>query len=1154
MPDRQRLGPCLAVLFILANAAPHLRGAAPTTTETEFFEKEVRPLLVEQCARCHGDKAPKGGLKLTARAHLLQGGDRGPALAPGKPDDSLLIQAIRYENTPRMPPRGKLSARQIGVLERWVKLGAPWPGSPPPPAPVAEAGRFTITEEQRRFWAFQPVRPVSLPAVRHAVRLQSPIDNFILSGLEARGLTPAAPADRAALLRRVTFDLIGLPPTPEEITAFLEDTSPDAYARVIDRLLASPRYGEHWGRHWLDLVRYADARDLIQLPPASDFREIWHYRDWVVESFNRDLPYSDFIRHQLAGDLLPPSSPGGLNKDGIIATGMLALADFVPGDVDKDQMIADYVNDQIDVVSRAFLGLTVACARCHDHKFDPITTEDYYSLAGIFFSTRLIPGPVPGNTPLIKVPLASEAELAQDAADRKRKAELERQIPQAVHREYRALVRRLVAGETARYLAAACAYRQQEKGAGRASLSEVAKKHRIEECLLAGWVAFLARVEKQPDRHPPSLREAAAGKLAGTALEQAAGQLQAALASRLEAETKAPEKTDPAGGLLYRFRADDPNLLTDPAGRVTVLPNHPGALADGKPPTAIPGPVKVNTAINGRSRTVLRFDDNTLLEAPGRAPASGSLFVVFQPAATGKPGARLIGWEDASVGKHGLGVMIEPDGRLHAILRRDGQVGDLADPGRITGFQTVSITWGPKGTTLHRNGAAPSGPGTAITGISSDPAIGALRIGGPGSGSSPRFAGDVAELRIYDRQLSESERQQVEKELHAVWFEGSAKEAARDPLGDLSKELLSPRGPFGVPADEQVRLLSPEVKATLAKSRDELERLRRKPALVPIQAVSVQDGGPKGTRHEGFKDASVFLRGDPKRTGKTVPRGFPLILTGDRRVPITKGSGRRELADWLTDPKNPLTARVMVNRIWQHHFGEGLVRTPNDFGFRGERPTHPELLDYLTARFVESGWSVKAVHRLILLSSTYQQGSRVDAAVVARDPENRLLGRMNRRRLEAEAIRDSLQAVAGELDETPGGPAFADLARPRRTLYLLSARTGANTSDFGTLFDRADPGSIVGRRGESVGAPQALFFLNDPFVSDLARALGRRLTREAPAGDEARIRRLYLLVLGRPPTRAETALGVKLLTRTGTGGWERYCHLILCANEFIYLD
>ena len=355
------------------------RAAEPTGADAEFFEKEVRPLLAEKCGGCHGEAKPKGNLKLTSRAEVLRGGDNGAAIVPGKPDESLLIKAVRYQDEPRMPPKGKLTDKQIEVLEKWVKIGAPWPGAKA--APAAPDGRFVLTDKHRQFWSFQPVRSPAVPEVRTPkADIRNEIDRFILAKLEAKGIAPAGPADKRTLLRRATFDLIGLPPTPAEIDAFLADDSPQAFAKVVDRLLASPLYGERWGRHWLDVVRYADARDLIQLPPESDFRESWRYRDWVVDSFNRDLPYTEFVRAQIAGDLLPSPNSAGFNKDGLVATGLLAIADFVPGDVDKNQMIADYVNDQIDVVGRAFLGLSVACARCHDHKFDPISTEDYYAL------------------------------------------------------------------------------------------------------------------------------------------------------------------------------------------------------------------------------------------------------------------------------------------------------------------------------------------------------------------------------------------------------------------------------------------------------------------------------------------------------------------------------------------------------------------------------------------------------------------------------------------------------------------------------------------------------------------------------------------------------------------------------------------------------
>jgi hypothetical protein len=684
----------------------------------------------------------------------------------------------------------------------------------------------------------------------------------------------------------------------------------------------------------------------------------------------------------------------------------------------------------------------------------------------------------------------------------------------------------------------------------------LATRHGLHEPLLAGWVDYLGRVGERPRaRRPALVIDAAAGKLAGAALERPAAELQQALAALARRPEDLPEKPSLTRAAVLRLRADDPDLRTDSAGRVALWPNCAGTFPDAKPAAPDTGPVRAGATINGHPKTVLRFDGTALVEVPGRAPPRGSLFVVFRNASTARAGQRLVGWEDADVGRHGLGLMADPGGRLHAILRNNGQAGDLVDARRAEGFEVVCVNWGPGGATLHRNGTA-AGSTNAIAGISSDPAIAALRVGGPGSGGSPWFRGDVAEVRVYDRPVSEGERVQVEAELRDIWFKAGAPEAPRrDPLVELYEELLSPRGPFWPPEDERKKLLPPEARARLASLADELDALKKKPPLGAGQAVVVQDGGPPGTRHEGFKDAHVFLRGDPRKPGKVVPRGFPRVLTGERREPITGGSGRLQLADWLVRPDNPLTARVMVNRIWQHHFGEGLVRTTNDFGQRGERPTHPELLDYLAARFVESGWSVKAMHRLIMLSNTYQQGSRADAGAVAGDPDNRLFGRMNRRRLEAEAIRDSLLAVSGRLDLTPGGPAFVDLATPRRTLYLLSARTGANTSDFGRLFDRADPGSVVGRRGQSVVAPQALFFLNDPLVNDLARALAARVAREAPAGSEARIRRLYTLALGRPPTRAELDLGVRLLAPGGSADpWERYCHLILCTNEFLFVD
>ncbi len=1157
---RHLAGWTILLLLCAAALAPAL-AAEPSPAAAEFFEKQVRPLLVERCFACHGNGKSRGGLSLTSRAAVLEGGDSGPAALAGQPEKSRLIRAVRHaDELLQMPPKKKLPQKELAVLERWVKMGLPWPreieGAPKP---------FQITPAQRAFWSYQPVKAGPPPAVKDSSWPRSPLDNFVLAGLERKGLSPAPPADRRTLLRRATFDLTGLPPTPEEMAAFLADRSPGAFARVVDRLLASPRYGERWGRHWLDVVRYADARDLIQLPPASDFREAWRYRDWVVRAFNRDLPYRDFVRYQVAGDLLQPRDPEQMNQDALVATGMLAIADFVPGDVDKDLMIADYVNDQIDVVGRGFMGLTLACARCHDHKFDPVSTEDYYGLAGIFFSTRLVPGPVAGNTPLVRAPLLPrrtiERARAKYAADLRRRAEVQHELAVGADKAHLASLKRLATTQTARYLVAACEYTHRAAGGPAVSLADLARERKLHPTLLAGWVDFLGAERPTAFREwRARFREAAAGKLDRPGLERSARELQRALvevAARLEREAAArpPEQKALAEALVLRFRADDPDMLTNAKGQVTLWPNRGTVPTDAAPAAGRPGPLKATAKMAGRDLPVLRFTGGELLEARRSVPPAGSLFAVYAVSRASKPGQRLVGWEDAAVGRHGLGLMLGPTGDLHAILRNDGRSGDVLHARKGAGeLEMVTVTWGERGTTLHR-GRVAAGASKGIRAISSGPGIEAMRIGGPGSGGGPSFHGDLAEVRVYGRQLDDAARARVEAELHAAWFSPAPRKGGPvSPGVRLYEELVSPRGPFWLKGEDRALLVPADVQARLAALRRELAGLKNVRPLVVPEAVVVQDGGPKGTRHEGFRDAHVFVRGNHKKLGKKVPRRFPVLLAGDRQPAIVEGSGRLQLADWLTRPEHPLTARVMVNRIWQHHFGEGIVRTPNNFGERGERPTHPELLDYLAHQFVESGWSVKAMHRLIMLSSAYRQSGRASAAALAGDPDNRLFGRANRRRLEAEAIRDSLLAVAGRLDYSMGGPAFQGLAVPRRTNYLMSARTGANTSDFGALFDRADPTSIVEKRSASTVAPQALFFLNDPFVVEQAKALAERLAREAGGPEEA-IRRLYAIVFGRPPTRAEEAVGLRLLAPVaGVRPLERYCHVVLCTNEFLYVE
>jgi hypothetical protein len=787
---------------------PAMRASEPTALEGEFFEKKVRPLLVERCFECHGGgKKVRGGLSLASRAAILAGGDSGPAAVAGNAAQSLLLQAVRYQGDLHMPPKGKLTDAEIATFTRWVGMGLPWP-SADSRSGGQPAVKSSITEEQKRFWAFQPACPVSVPAVTDSTWPRSDLDRFILASLEVKGLRPAKQADRRTLLRRITFDLTGLPPTPEDMAAFLNDRAPDAFAHVVDRLLASPHYGERWGRHWLDVARYADsfdARALSEAARSMDITEAWRYRDWVVDAFNRDLPYDQFVTLQLAGDLLAtPGKGGGPNVEGVIATGILAIGNWGGGDADKEKMVTDIVDDQLDIVGRAFMGLTITCARCHDHKFDPISTEDYYGLAGIFFSTHILPdvGPRTNGPNMLRIPLISPEELAKRDQDQTHVALLEKQLKAVV---------------------------------------------------------------------------AAGARQAGRAL----------------------------------------------------------------------------------------------------FPRSGPL---------------LAAW----------------DSRSHA--------------------------------------------GEAV-----------------------------------------------------------------------------------------------------GRLRSELAALRKNPPLAVPVAHGAQEGGIKGSGHEGTHDVRVHVRGSYLRLGERVPRHFPRILAGSQQPPITTGSGRLELARWLASPEHPLTARVMVNRLWQQHFGEGIVRTPNNFGKLGERPTHPELLDWLAGQFVQSGWSIKHLHRLILLSATYQQASEPEQETLRGDPDNRLFGRMNRRRLEAEEIRDSLLAVAGRLKPTAGGPATRDFADPRRTLYQMTIRS--DRSGFGPLFDVPDSTATAEKRITSTIAPQALFLLNHPFVLEQTQVLSRRILAVAPENRQ-RIQFAYQLLHGRQPTAEEVQIGLNLLARSGLveRNWEEYCQVLFCANEFIYVD
>jgi hypothetical protein len=747
----------LAALALGVPAAP--AGAAdPGPDGVAFFENQVRPLLVKSCSECHGPTRQRASLRLDSREAVLRGGDSGPAAVPGKPSESLLVRAVGPDGPVHMPPKGKLKDEQVTVLKRWVEMGVPFP---PGSAAVAVRGGG-VTEADKDFWSFRPITLPAIPAVRDASWPLTEIDRYILAKLEARGIKPAPPAGKRTLIRRATYDLTGLPPTPEEVDSFVHDDSPDAFARAVERLLASPAYGERWGRHWLDVVRYADtAGETADYPAPLAYR----YRDWVIDAFNSDLPYDEFVREQIAGDLLALHIPRERYAACVTATGFVAISRRFGYDPENYQHLT--IQDTIDTTGQAFLGLTLGCARCHDHKFDPVTRADYYALYGIFDSTR------------------------------------------------------------------------------------------------------------------------------------------------------------------YAF---------------------PGSEQHQRPYDLVP--------------------------------------------------------------------LISPDEAKALEARRD------------------------------------------------------------------------AERAALEAEIKKLEADQKTKEPRTV----------DKPLGE---------------------------------KRARLEALKKQ-ELYPM-AFAVCEGKPH--------DVRIHKRGEPADLGELAPRRFLEVLGGDR-LPAGAGSGRLELARWLTRPENPLTARVMVNRVWEYHFGVGLVATPNDFGTRGKPPSHPELLDYLAARFREEGWSVKALHRRIMLSRVYQESSRVDAQAAALDPENVLLGHARRSRLDAESLRDSLLALSGRLDRSPAGPhpfpppeqwhfsqhaPFATVyPSDRRSVYLMTQRLRRHP--FLALFDGADTNATTPQRNLTTVPTQALFLMNDPFVHEQAAGFASRLLAARP--DEAgRVALAYRMALGRPPTAEESAEAAAFLSR-----------------------
>ena len=1058
----------------------------------EFFEKKIRPVLVAHCFECHSADSQESGLRVDSLAAMLTGGERGPAIVPGNPDESLLISAVRHSDTLQMPEKRKLPQSIIDDLAQWVRDGAAWPDQTPVVGAAMPAAKERLpTEDEKKFWAFQPAQRSSIPAVvdnKHWAR--TPIDQFVLEQLESRKLHPNRIADKRTLLRRATLDLVGLPPGPEDVKAFLADESPTALATVVERLLASPQYGERWGRHWLDVVRYADSNGLDE---NLAFANAWRYRDYVIEAFNSDRPYDEFLREQLAGDLLPLSSNDDVQLRRIVATGFLSLGAKMLAEDDPVKMEMDIIDEQVDTLGKAVLGMTFGCARCHDHKFDPISAHDYYALAGIFKSSKTM-----DNFSVVarwqERPVAT-AEIV--AARDHQKAEAD-----AVQSE----INKHVQTETDRISAEA---RKQLA----AYLMAADRQLRIDETLRD---ATPAAEDETRNSTPASVLLEAEDYARGNVLKDTTsyGVGIGVLVNRGELPNYTEYDVEISDAGLYQIDL----RYTAAAARPTMV------LIDGKPiRTDAAGQVTGTWTPESQKWFVEAIVELSAgkhlvrLENAGPFPHIDKLFL--SPARG----------NDAALTADADNLHL-PDGVLHAPIVLNWK--KLLTLQRDVADSPFALWWQFRTTGSL---AADGNPSQLTAWLVAAPAPTTL-----------------AQLARRYQELAESE---------------DAPDAM--PLKNL---LGGGDNPFS-PGDKAEASFSDAAVAELKTLREKKTAIAAAIPVVP-EAMAVSDGTPQNLK--------IHLRGSHTTLGVEVPRRMPHIFSkGDEPTITSAVSGRLELADWLTRADHPLTARVLVNRIWQAHFGEGLVRSSDNFGQLGEKPSHPELLDWLAVDFVENGWSIKSLHRLNLNSAVWQQTSEFNDSAAATDPENRLLWRMTRRRLEAEAIRDSLLAIGGDLDTTMGGTLLPIENRkyvtstaninldvyetPRRTIYLPVVRSALN--DFLTAFDFGDPSSMSGQRDRTTVAPQSLFLMNSNLVATQSANLAKLLL-DLPSDDASRIADAFVRFYSRPPTRAEIESSLNFMTSYADNlrshgtvadelrlrSWQAFCRALMATNEFLYVD
>ena len=1248
--------PAVWLLAAAAGLAPvPVSAASPETGGPGFFENRIRPVLAEYCYQCHSAAAKKigGGLKLDTKEDFLKGGIDGPVVVPGDPGASLLVRAVRYDDPERQMPPQKSGGRKlpdavIADLSRWVEMGAPYPETPAADQPAAKPP-----------WSLAPVMDPAPPPVKDPAWAATSIDPFILARIGAQGLTPAPKADPLTLIRRVTFDLTGLPPTPEEIDAFAADAGPDAFAKVVDRLLASPHYGGHWGRHWLDVVRYADtAGDTADYP----LPEAWRYRNYVIDAFNADKPYDVFLREQIAGDILARQGPPQRYAEQVTATGYLALSRRFGFDSENYHHLT--IQDTIDTLGQSVLGLTVGCARCHDHKFDPVSMQDYYGLFGIFESTRYaFPGSEQKGRYRAMVPLVPVAESQQKMQALQSRFAALGMAPGAVLRSLDDCdgdfeMQHIASGGSNGVLVPPWFY------GGKVSVTLAAQspfKHLhpfgiVGASIAPGAGEYFVRQTLHPARtrgvvHVNLEFRAAANLPAARGrhrfLVGAQGRLPA-----VEAFLSADSLTFPGGpgplvipltkpgdwhclqlaidldsrsftgsvglpGNITGFAARPLAVASD--GGVNFLTIDSTASGDGPlpglevdnigvqeapvppasaTPAGVPAAPPLLAGLNAELLEVAGMDGDLEAQENGTVPSAnwhpGPNSGVRISAASQSPFLNLY-----PAGTQGVHLPATPDGAYNGFGNRLPKQWNSGSTARLH----VSFDF-------RCGTAAEAGTGTWRFQIGHTPATAAVQLGF----NSTEILRRTGEAHAPAASLLPGEWHQVQMvmDLQARTFTGSV--AARavctafsgnfaaawdgsidylfidssghlpgpKPSMDTDNFMISeaPLPPLEAPAAPFAGAPPPGRQAKIKELRRKIaertavedQQRRELEGQLAAGPVALAYGVSEGTPHA----ARLQIRGEPDKPGAEVPRGFIQVLGHAGLPAATTGSGRLELAQWLTRPDNPLTARVMVNRLWQYHFGRGLVRTPNDFGSRSEPPTHPELLDHLATQFVRSGWSLKAMHRLILLSATWQQSAITDAAGPG---AAEAYAAFSRRRLGAEEIRDTILSVSGALDPGPGmghpfppahtwgysqhGPFSAVYEHDKRSVYLMVQRIKRHP--FLALFDGADPNSSTAGRRITTVPTQALYFLNDPFVHAMAGKFAERL--QAASSDEPKqIELATRLALGRLPTDAERREAADFLAayraELGASGTANpagpalaaYVRTLFGSNEFIHCD